>query len=117
MHVVFLELHRISVLESTAASALHVALAFFVQPEKAKMVENNNCVKKRRKGGGGTGEREREREGAGRGREIEGEDSMWPDEVVYITRTDVGFEVKLHHDITTHIILRVRSCASLGEGL
>ena len=53
MHVVFLELHRISVLESTAASALHVALAFFVQPEKAKMVENNNCVKKRRKGGGG----------------------------------------------------------------
>ena len=53
MHVVSLELHLISVLESTAARALHVALAFFVQPEKAKMVENNNCVKKRRKGGGG----------------------------------------------------------------
>jgi hypothetical protein len=72
MHMVFLELHLISVLEPTAASAPHVALAFFVQPEKAKMVENNNCVKKRQKGGGGKGERERKggrRKGGGeRGR-------------------------------------------------
>lgn len=67
-------------------------------------------VKKRQKGGGGKEEREREREGGGRVGEREREESMWPDEVlcVYITCTDVGFEIMLYHNITTHTILRVR---------